>query len=133
MTHKLYPDPQATTLVFAELEMFTDYEIFKSSAEKCYGEPIGKNLRSFLYESEEMFRAGNFGKLFLLVDREYAGIYDSVILAQEFYNKLVEPANKMGRLPNLGLQYQTEAIAAFSENLYRQILEARNKEFFVPQ
>lgn len=133
MTHKIYPDPRATTGVFAELELFTDYNSFKSSAEKSYGQPIGKDLRSFIYESEKMFRAGNFGKLFLLVEKDYAGIFDAAILAQEFYHKIVVPANRMGRMTDFDLKYQTEAIATFTENLYRQILEARNKEFFVPQ
>lgn len=133
MTHEIYPDPRATTIVFAELEMFTDYSSFKLAAEKSYGKPIKEDLRSFIYENEEMFRAGNFGKLFLLVDKGYSGIFDAAILAQEFYHKIVVPANKMGRMPDFDMGYQTEAIATFTENLYRQILEARNKEFFVPQ
>lgn len=133
MIHKIYPDPKATTMVFLELELFTDYKSFKIAAEKSIGHSIADDLRSCINGNEEMFRAGNFGRLFLLVDREFSGIYDSVILAQEFYHKIIVKANRLGGMPEFDFRYQTQAIATFTENIYRQILEARNKEFFVPQ
>jgi len=133
MTHKIYPDPKATTIIFLELELFTNYENFKLAAEKSIGHSIADDLRSVISGSEEMFRAGKFGKLFLLVDREFSGIYDSVILAQEFYHKIFAKASKLGGAPEFDFQCQTQAIATFAENIYRQIVEARNKEFFVPQ
>lgn len=133
MTHKIYPDPRATTSVFAELELFTDYESFKSAAEKCFGRSLSSELRSCIFSNEEMFRVGNFGKLFLVIGKEYSGIFDAAILAQTFYHKVVAPANRMGGKPDFDMKYQTEAIATFTENLYRQILDTRNKEFFLPQ
>lgn len=125
MTHKLYFDPRATLDVYAELELFEDLNLFKEAVEKVYSEPTGES-RSFIYSTEEMFRAGNIGKLFLMADQNFSGVYDCSILAQQFFYCLVVPSMVKAKDENFNsARYQTDAIATFTENLFRQILEIR--------
>ena len=125
MTHKLYFDPRATLDVYAELELFGDFDLFKNAVEQVHSEPVGET-RSFIYSTEEMFRAGNIGKLFLVADQNFSGVYDCSILAQQFFYCLVVPSMAKAKDENFNsARYQADAISVFTENLFRQILEIR--------
>ncbi len=132
--YKLFIEPNFSPKYFAKLFLFRDKLDFLLALENKTGKSEG-STRSFVFNSQEDALEGCLGSIYLLANNEYNGVYEACIVACDFV-RLMEIALTPEQLnviePNENKR-KNICIASYTENIFRQIVDVRNKDFFIPQ